>query len=106
MAQLRLVLDRIHALLASDVRLEADTGRARLAGFGEQAVEIQVFAYVLTGEHAQFLAVREGVLLQIAEIVESSGSGFAQPTQFVYMDGTSPALPDLHANADVQGPRH
>jgi len=54
--------------------------------FGERAVEIELFSYVLTTDFPEFLAVREDLLLQAVGVVESSGSGFAQPTEFVYID--------------------
>ena len=84
--QLRLMLTAIRHLLAESPKIEAESSRARLVDFGDRAVEIELFAYVLTADFVEFLAVREDLLLQVAAIVESSGSGFAQPTQFVYMD--------------------
>ena len=71
-----------------------ESSRVRLVDFSDRAVEIELFAYVLTADFSEFLAVRENLLLQVVSIVESSGSGFAQPTQFVYMDS--------HAGADGQ----
>ena len=50
-----------------------------------QAIEIELFAYVMTADYAAFLEIRESLLLHIAHIVESSGSAFAVPTQFIYM---------------------
>jgi hypothetical protein len=38
---------------------------------------------VLTADFQKFLATREELLLQVAGIVESSGTGFAQPTLVV-----------------------
>ena len=84
--QLRLMLTAIRRLLGENPKIEAESSRARLVDFGDRAVEIELFAYVLTADFVEFLAVREDLLLQVAAIVESSGSGFAQPTQFVYMD--------------------
>ena len=43
------------------------------------AIELELFAYVLTPDFSTFLALREELLLQVAAIVESSGSGFARP---------------------------
>lgn len=84
--QLKSILERIHGLLNEVPEVEAQTARVRLTGFGVRAIELEVFAYVLTSDNAKFLSVREILLLQIATIVESSGSGFASPTQFVYLD--------------------
>jgi MscS family membrane protein len=88
-AQLRAVLDGIRAVLAQHPKLETETSRIRLVDFGVQAVELELFAYVLTSDGLTFLSVREDLLLQIAALVEASGSGFAQPTQFIYVDSKS-----------------
>ena len=84
--QLGSMLTDIRRLLAGNPKIETETSRVRLVDFGDRAVEIELFAYVLTADFLEFLAVREDLLLQVVAIVESSGSGFAQPTQFVYLD--------------------
>ena len=84
--QLRSILVGIRRLVAENPEIENSSSRVRLVDFGDRAVEIEFFAYVLTSDFMQFVAVREDILLRIATIVESSGSGFAQPTQFIYMD--------------------
>jgi MscS family membrane protein len=87
--QLKRILDGIRTLLEDSPRIETGTSRIRLVNFGAEAIELDLFAYVLTADVPEFLAVREELLLQIAAIVEAAGSGFAQPTQFIYMDETS-----------------
>lgn len=57
--------------------------------FGVRAIELELFAYVLTRDLNVFLAAREE-LLQVAAIVESSGTSFAQPELFV-TPGQAPA---------------
>jgi MscS family membrane protein len=91
--QLRALLDGIRGLLAAHPRLEPDTARVRLVDFGAQAIELELFAYALTADHQEFLAVREDLLLQVAGIVESSGSAFAQPTEFLHVDSTGSGRP-------------
>jgi MscS family membrane protein len=93
--QLRTILDGIRALLEANLRIEAGSSRIRLIDFGERAVELELFAYVLTADLPEFMAIREGLLLDIAGVVEAAGSAFAQPTEFIYMDdkpgATAPA---------------
>ena len=57
----------------------------RLVEFGPQAVELELFAYITTSDMTTFLKVREPLLLRVAAVVESSGSAFAAPTQFIHM---------------------
>jgi MscS family membrane protein len=77
--QLRPILDSIHTLLGKIPEIEAETSRIRLVDFGVRAIELELFAYVLTTDFSEFLAVREDLLLQIAGIVEAAGSRFAGP---------------------------
>ena len=104
--QLRAILGSIAGFLAEHPRIERGSARIRLVDFGERAIELEIFCYVLTGEVPQYLIVKEEVLLRIATIVEAEGSGFARPTQFVYMDsefdGPAPAREVVH---DIPRPR-
>ncbi len=81
--QIQSVLEGVRNLLETDARIEA-ASRIRLMDFGAQAIELELFAYVLTPDFGLFLAVREELLLKIGAIVEAAGTEFAQPTQFVY----------------------
>jgi len=84
--QLESVLSGIRQLVAENPRLETEASRVRLVAFGDRALEVEVFVYVRASDFLQFLAVREDLFLRIGRIVESSGGGFAEPTQFIYMD--------------------
>jgi MscS family membrane protein len=85
--QLNAVLDGTRHLLSHHPSIEQESARARLTSFGAQAIEIELFAYVLTADYPAFLEIRESLLLQIAQIVETSGAAFAIPTQFIYTRG-------------------
>ena len=87
--QLRAILATVRDLLAAHPKIEKGSARIRLINFGERALELELFAYVLTTDFAEFLSVREALFLDVASIVEASGSAFAQPTEFVYVDGKS-----------------
>jgi len=85
--QLTVVLDHVRQLLTEHPSIEKDGARARLTSFGAQAIEIELWAYVLTADYAAFLEIRESLLLEIAQFIEASGTAFAIPTQFIYMRG-------------------
>ena len=95
--QLRRILAGIRHLLDENEKIEKGSSRIRLVNFGDQAVELELFAYVLTPDLLEFLAVREELLLDVASIVESSGTAFAQPKEVIVMD-RKPAKPET---ADV-----
>jgi len=84
--QLRSILDAIRARLEHHPNLERGSARIQLVDFGLRAVELELFAYATTVDALAFLAIREALLLETASIVEASGSAFAQPTQFVYLE--------------------
>ena len=77
--QLRSILDGVRQLLGERSDVETGTSRVRLVDFGPRAIEIEMFFYVTTSDYLEFLAVREALLLQVAEIVEAAGSSFARP---------------------------
>ncbi len=82
--QLRFVLDRVQNMLNQQPTI--DTGsRIRVANFAGAAFELELWAYVKTGDWAEFTTIRQDVILKIAEIVESSGTRFAAPTQLTYL---------------------
>jgi MscS family membrane protein len=108
--QLRRILGGIRRVLEAHPRLERESARIRLVDFGERAVELELFCHVLTSDATEFLAVREELLLEVAGIVEAAGSGFAQPTEFIYMNDsgeiTAPGRPPAAreaAGARVRG---
>jgi len=103
--QLRAILGSITGFLAEHPKIERGSARIRLVDFGERAIELEIFCYVLTGEVPQYLIVKEEVLLRIATIVEAEGSGFARPTQFVYMDSEFGAPPGRDVVHDLPRPR-
>jgi MscS family membrane protein len=84
--QIQSILDGVRGLLAQHPQVETGTSRVRLTNFAANAVELEMFAYVQTAEMTVFLAVRERLLLAAAAIVESAGSGFARPTDFLYLN--------------------
>jgi MscS family membrane protein len=83
-AQLKRILAEVGALLKANGKLEPGESYCRLSNFGVEAIELELFAYVLTSDSIEFRAVREGVLLEIATIVEAAGSALA-PMRFFQM---------------------
>jgi MscS family membrane protein len=87
--QIRSILKEISQLVKENPQIERESAWVRLVNFGARSIEVELFAYILTGDSMTFLAAQESLLMNVAGIVESAGSGFASPTQFVYMDDPS-----------------
>ena len=83
--QLRFVLDRVQKMLDEHPAIESGTSRIRVNDFAGAAFDLELFAYGKTGDYAQFTAIRQDVILKIAEIVEAAGTRFAAPTRLTYL---------------------
>ena len=85
--QLRSVLNQVQSMLDEHPEIESGTSRIRVNDFAGAAFDLELFAYARTGDWMQFTAIRQDVILKIAEIVEAAGTRFAGPTQLTYLAG-------------------
>jgi len=85
--QLRHLLIAMKRLLVAHPRVHADPARARFVGFGACSLDVEIFAYILTADINEFYAIREDLLLRLMALVAESGTGFAFPSQTVYLAG-------------------
>jgi MscS family membrane protein len=83
--QLRFVLAQVRRLLYEHPKVETDGARTRFIGIDASALTLEIFSYILTRSTPEFLAIREDLLLRIMDIVNDSGTGFAFPSQTVYL---------------------
>jgi MscS family membrane protein len=83
--QLRYILVEVRKLLYAHERVTPDPARIRFVGFGAYSLDLEIFAYVDTSDWNDFLGVREDIYLRIMDIIEASGTGFAFPSQTLYL---------------------
>jgi MscS family membrane protein len=83
--QLRYVLTEARRLLYQHPKIETASARIRFSGLEDSWLGLEVFSYVLTRDMAEFTAIREDILLRLMEIVADAGTGFAFPSQTVYL---------------------
>ncbi len=83
--QLRYILVEVRKLLYAHERVTPDPARIRFVGFGAYSLDLELFAYVDTSDWNEFLGIREDIFLRIMDIIEASGSGFAFPSQTLYL---------------------
>ncbi|HXW99579.1 MAG TPA: mechanosensitive ion channel family protein [Candidatus Acidoferrales bacterium] len=81
----RYVVSEIRRLLYSHPKVETKTARARLTDISTGSGSVEVFAYILTQDFNEFAAIREDLLLRMLDLVEESGTGFALPSQTLYI---------------------
>lgn len=96
--QLRYVLVEIRSMLYAHPRVDPDPARIRFVGFGAYSLDCEIFAYVLTADYGEFLAIREDIFLRIMDIVAASGTGFAFPSQTAYL-GRDSGLDEARSRA-------
>ena len=84
-AQMRSVLDGLERVLREHPHVTTDNITVRLTDFGASALNVQVQTWVQTTDWNEFLLIRQGILLQFMDVVERAGSGFAFPSQTVYL---------------------
>ncbi len=82
---LRYVLSEIRRILYSHPKIESKTVRVRLTELGASSINVELVSYVMTQDFNEFAAVREDLLLHIMHIVDDSGTGFALPSQTLYL---------------------
>lgn len=84
-AQLQAVIASLRALLLAHPRVDPDPARVRFVRFGAYSLDLEVFAYINTGDINEFLAIREEIYLQMMAAIEAAGTGFAFPSQTLYL---------------------
>ena len=83
--QLRYVLVKLRELFHVHPRIDRNTVRVRFAGYGASSLDVEIRVYALTREWNDFYAIREDAFFRVNEIVRNSGTGFAFPSQTLYM---------------------
>lgn len=83
--QMRYVLVRVREMLIAHPKVSPNPARVRFSAFGPYSKDFEVFAYLRCSDENVFCELKEDVLLRIDEIVAESGTGFAFPSQTVYL---------------------
>ncbi|AWB32415.1 hypothetical protein DBV39_00345 [Orrella marina] len=90
--QLRYVLVQLREMLLAHPKVASDPLRVRLIGFGEHSLDLEIFAYLMTTDRAEFVAIREDIYLRVMDIVTQAGTKFAFPAVVHY--NTTDRMPD------------
>jgi MscS family membrane protein len=87
--QIRRIIGEIEGALKGNPKVWQDTIIVRLDNLGAYALNIRIIAWFLAKDTMEFRELNQEFLLQVLEIVERAGSGFAFPTQTLVM----PSIP-------------
>jgi MscS family membrane protein len=83
--QVRYLLQELRAMLHAHPRVSNEPARVRFIALGAYSIDLEIFAYVYANSYDEFLEVQEDLLLRCMEIVNKSGTGFAFPSQTLYV---------------------
>ena len=77
----------IEAMLRSHEGIsQKDSLMVYFDSFGDSSLNIFVYCFTATANWAKYLEIREDVHVKIMQIVEANGSGFAFPSQSIYVE--------------------
>ncbi len=83
--QLRYLLVELRSVLYAHPLVSPDPARIRFVELGAASLNLEFFAYINAKDFNEFLEVKEDLLLRIMDVVEASGTGFAFPSQTLYL---------------------
>ncbi len=59
----------------------------RIDSFNDSSIDIMLYCFTKTTDWGEWLAIKEELAYTIKDIVEGAGTGFAFPSQSVYLEG-------------------
>jgi MscS family membrane protein len=83
--QLRWILVEVREMLYAHPKVDPDPARIRFTAFGAFSLDLEIFAYVRTRDFGEYLEIAEDLNLRLMDIVAASGTGFAFPSQTLYL---------------------
>jgi len=78
---IRYALQELRATLKQNSRVEDASSRVRLLRFVDAGMDVEIYACILVRDYEEFLALQEGLLLDIADTLERTGAGVAFPVR-------------------------
>lgn len=78
----------IHAIAASQNKIETETVRAALVDFGASSLDILVNVRMVVADYPEELRVKQDFLIQVIRLAEELEVGFAFPSTSLYVEST------------------
>src|SRR5690606_3214546 len=66
-------------------KMNPNPARVRILGSGSASLDLEIWSYIDAATFDEFLEVKEDLLLRILDIIASSGTELAFPSQTLYM---------------------
>jgi len=91
--QLKYIRDEIEAWLWNDDRFAKPPEAAlfvRIDNFNASSIDYLIYTFTHTKDWGEWLAIKEEFAVAVMEIIERAGTGFAFPSQTIYLQETDP----------------
>lgn len=91
--QLKYIRDEIEAWLWNDPRFARPPEAAlfvRVDSFNASSIDFMIYAFTHTKNWGEWLAIKESFAVEIMNIIERAGTGFAFPSRTLYMQQQDP----------------
>ena len=96
--QLRNIRNEINTLIENEddfAKNENASFYVRIDSFSESSIDILVQVFTVTNDWGEFLKIKESLAVKIIEIVERNNSGFAFPSQSLYVESFPNDKPEI-----------
>lgn len=93
-AQMEHIVEEIRELLAADEAIDQEFWAVNFTSFGASSLDIMIYCFTLTTNWKEFMDIRQRLYLDIMGVVERAGSGFAFPSQSLYVETPLRMIPD------------
>lgn len=96
--QLRRVRDEIEAYILENEAFETGpkvSTFVRIDRFSDSSIDLMLYCFTKTTNWGEWLKVKEELAYRIKEIVAAAGTGFAFPSQSLYIEKAAPSPPDV-----------
>ena len=93
--QLRFICEQIRAYVSSNDEFAGppDVPQfVRVDSFGPSSIDIMLYCFTITRDWGEWLRIKEDLAFRIKDIVEGAGTGFAFPSQTIYLDDGAEAF--------------
>ncbi|RLA62499.1 MAG: mechanosensitive ion channel family protein [Epsilonproteobacteria bacterium] len=99
--QVAKIVEEIKAMLIEHEGISSkDTLLVNFESFGDSALNIFIYTFTATANWGKYLDIREDIHLQIMKIVEDNDSGFAFPSQSLYIESMPKNIESPESSTD------
>lgn len=83
--QIRYLLSAVQEIISNHPQIDPDPARVCFLGFGDNSLDIDIFAYIHAEDYNEFLQIQQLLNLDIADALARCGAEFASAGRTVYL---------------------